>query len=164
VLRTHRPEAEEHHLRLDVELGPAGGPAMISGDRRLLARLISNLVQNAIRHNFPDGEVDVRVSARAGTATLTVSNTGPVVPAGEIERLLQPFQRLATDRLSHRDGFGLGLSIVAAIAAAHDARLGIAPGKRGGLNVEVAFPLAAGVAPAREPQPDPGAPVRTAIA
>jgi signal transduction histidine kinase len=164
VLRTHQPEAEEHHLRLDVELGPAGGPAMISGDRRLLARLISNLVQNAIRHNVPDGEVDVRVSARAGTATLTVSNTGPVVPAGEIERLLQPFQRLATDRLSHRDGFGLGLSIVAAIAAAHDARLGIAPGEGGGLNVEVAFPLAAGAAPAPEPQPDPRAPVRTAIA
>jgi signal transduction histidine kinase len=164
VLRTHQPEAEEHHVHLDVELGPAGGPAMVWGDRRLLARLISNLAQNAIHHNVPGGEVKVRVNAGAGQATLTVSNTGPVVPAGEIERLLQPFQRLAAERLGHRDGFGLGLSIVAAIAAAHDARLLITPGDGGGLHVEVSFPLAPDAAPAPGSQPDPRAPVRTAVA
>jgi signal transduction histidine kinase len=162
VLKTHQPEAEEHHIRLDVALPSGGRRAIVAGDRRLLARLISNLVQNAIRHNIPDGEVNVRVNARAGQATLTVSNTGREIPADEIDRLLQPFQRLAADRLGHRDGFGLGLSIVAAITAAHDARLDVRPGDGGGLHVEVAFPIVADAELSSET--DSAAPVRTAIA
>ncbi|HYB25342.1 MAG TPA: HAMP domain-containing sensor histidine kinase [Solirubrobacteraceae bacterium] len=139
VLKTHQAEADERHLHLDVELDTA----TISGDRRLIARLVSNLVQNAISHNIPDGDVHIRVGTRAGKAYFAVANTGPVVPAGEVERLLQPFQRLAPDRLRQREGFGLGLSIVAAIASAHDARLGVRPGEHGGLDVEVTFPAAA---------------------
>ena len=138
VLRTHQAEADERHLHLDVSLEAAG----VAGDPRLIARLVSNLAQNAIRHNVPNGEVHVRVGMRAGEAYLRVSNTGPVVPADEVDRLLQPFQRLAADRLGHREGFGLGLSIVAAITSAHDARLDIRPGEAGGLDVEVSFPAA----------------------
>lgn len=157
VLKTHLLDAAERH----VHLKPMLDRAAISGDRRLIARLVSNLVQNAIRHNVPNGDVHVRVGTRAGQATLTVTNTGPVVPAGEVERLVAPFQRLAPDRLGHRDGFGLGLSIVAAIAAAHDARLDIRPGEHGGLHVEVSFPAAApGLTPAivdQRPAPEPTA-------
>jgi signal transduction histidine kinase len=137
VLRTNQAEADRRRLHLDVELEAA----TISGDRRLIARLVSNLVQNAIRHNIPHGDVHIRVGARAGKAYLAVANTGPVVPAGEVERLLQPFQRLAPDRLGRREGFGLGLSIVAAIASAHDAALEVRPGEHGGLDVQVRFPL-----------------------
>jgi signal transduction histidine kinase len=139
VLRTHQAEADARHLHLDVMLDSAA----ISGDRRLIARLVSNLVQNAIRHNITDGDVQVRVGTRAGLVYLTVANTGPAVPAGEIERLLQPFQRLGADRRGHREGFGLGLSIVAAITAAHDAQLDVRPGERGGLHIDVSFPAAA---------------------
>ena len=139
VVGAHRADAEARHLHLDVLLQSAA----ISGDQRLIARLVSNLVQNAIRHNNPDGDVEVRVGTRAGQAYLTVSNTGPVVPPEELERLLQPFQRLSPDRLAHHEGFGLGLSIVAAIATAHDARLDIRPGEPGGLHIEVTFPAAA---------------------
>ena len=132
-------EADERHLHLDVTLEPA----TVSGDRRLIGRLVSNLLQNAVRHNRPDGEVHVHVGALGARASLTIANSGPVVPADEVERLLQPFQRLAPDRLGHREGFGLGLSIVAAIAAAHDARLDVRPGEHGGLHVQVTFPAAA---------------------
>ncbi|MGN6870364.1 MAG: sensor histidine kinase [Solirubrobacteraceae bacterium] len=133
ALREHQADADR--LDLDVELRPA----VVSGDRRLLARLVSNLLQNAIRHNNPDGYVRVRVGHRDGRPVLGIANSGPVVPAAEIDRLLTPFQRLAPDRLGHPSGFGLGLSIVAAVAAAHDATLDVAPGENGGLRVEVRF-------------------------
>jgi signal transduction histidine kinase len=145
ALREH--QVEEAGLELDVELIPA----LVSGDRRLLVRLVSNLLQNAIRHNVPRGYVRVRVGNRAGRAVLRIANSGPVVPAHEIDRLLAPFQRMAPDRLGHPSGFGLGLSIVTAVAAAHGATLDIAPGESGGLRVEVRFPSAAVVSEHVEP-------------
>ena len=158
VLRTHQVELGEAHLHFDVALAPA----LVSGDRRLIGRLVSNLVRNAIRYNAPNGTVRVRIGQSAGRAVLTIFNTGPAVPPGEIERLLQPFQRLGAERLGHSDGFGLGLSIVAAIAAAHDATLDVRPGDHGGLQVEVGFPAMAG--PARAPDSAPSAPVSASLA
>jgi signal transduction histidine kinase len=124
-----------------VEVAAVLEAAVVSGDRHLLRRLVSNLLQNAIRHNVPDGHVRIEVRRRAEHAVLSVVNTGPVVPAGEIERLLQPFQRLARDRSGYHEGFGFGLSIVAAIATAHEAALDIHPGEDGGLRVEMRFRL-----------------------
>jgi signal transduction histidine kinase len=152
ALREH--EADAGQLKLDVELKPA----VVSGDRRLLVRLVSNLLQNAIRHNVPGGCVRVRVDDRDGRPLLEVTNSGPVVPPAEIDRLLTPFQRLAPDRLGHPSGFGLGLSIVAAVATAHDAKLDIAPGEDGGLSVEVGFrqPDRAQPIEVRDPGEQPG--------
>jgi signal transduction histidine kinase len=65
-----------------------------------------------------------------------------------VQRLLQPFQRLAPDRTGGREGLGLGLSIVAAIATAHDAVLDIQPLEHGGLSVEARFPEARAGQPA----------------
>jgi signal transduction histidine kinase len=112
------------------------------------------LLENAIRHNVHGGRVAVEVLARADEGVFAISNTGPHVPADEVRRLLQPFQRLAPDRTG--DGVGLGLSIVAAIATAHDAALDIQPGEEGGLSVEVRFPRA--TAEAAEARDDSGAP------
>jgi signal transduction histidine kinase len=114
-------------------------PATISGDARLVARLAANLVDNAIGHNVPGGRLSVTVRATEA-ATLAVTNTG---------RILQPFQRVADDRTGHRDGLGLGLSIVAAIAGAHDAALSVRARPEGGLDVEVRFPVR--TAPSRRP-------------
>jgi signal transduction histidine kinase len=84
-----------------------------------------------------------RVESRAGRVVLTVANTGPTVPPGEVARLLQPFQRLGAGRTAaHGEGHGLGLSIVQAIATAHGATLAVHPQPQGGLRIEVAFPLA----------------------
>ena len=115
-------------------------PAMMSGDARLVARLASNLVDNAIGHNVPGGRVSVRVQP-GDTATLTVTNTGPTIPPEAVERLLQPFQRMTGDRTGNGDGLGLGLSIVAAIASAHDAALSVRARTEGGFDVDVRFPL-----------------------
>ncbi|MBV9804236.1 MAG: HAMP domain-containing histidine kinase [Solirubrobacterales bacterium] len=149
ALRAH--DAGAQRLEMDVALSPL----TVRGDRPLLVRLVSNLLQNAIQHNVPDGYVRVRMSSRDGVAAISVLNSGPVVPAGEIDRLLTPFQRMAPDRRGHPGGFGLGLSIVAAIAAAHDAVLDIVPGEHGGLRVEVRFPATGPIRLALEPVPVP---------
>ncbi len=129
-----------------VEIGRALAPATVSGDARLIERLISNLVDNAIRYNVSGGRVDVSVRSN-GRATVTVANTGPPVPPEELDRLLQPFQRLSSDRTSQRDGLGLGLSIVAAIARAHDAALAVRARPEGGLEIDVHFPARPAPAP-----------------
>jgi signal transduction histidine kinase len=117
-------------------------PAPVLGDPRLARRLVTNLVDNAIRYNHPDGTVEVITALRAGNALLRVTNTGPPVPGDQVDRLLQPFQRFDEQRSNDRDGLGLGLSIVSAVAAAHDARLSVRPQPTGGLAVEITFPSA----------------------
>ncbi|HWF25686.1 MAG TPA: ATP-binding protein [Solirubrobacteraceae bacterium] len=113
--------------------------AAISGDERLVERLVANLVDNATRHNLPGGWVRVWTGVRAGRPTLTVSNSGPVMAPTEVDALLEPFRRAGAERTRHRDGHGLGLSIVAAIASAHGASLGAQARGEGGLDVEVSF-------------------------
>jgi signal transduction histidine kinase len=118
------------------------GPAWAAGDQRLVERLASNLVDNAVRYNHDGGTVGVRTGTVDGHAVLSVTNTGPPVAGVEIERLFQPFQRLETGRATSADGVGLGLSIVAAIASAHGAALAAGPVPGGGLRIDVRFPLA----------------------
>ena len=126
--------AQSRGLRVHSALTEA--PAL--GDPRLADRLAANLVDNAVRHNVPGGWVEVVTGLRAGRGILSVANTGPVIPPEKVDMLFQPFGRLE-DRVS-RDGLGLGLSIVTAIAAAHDADLRARPLPGGGLEVEVHFP------------------------
>ena len=71
---------------------------------------------------------------------LSVANTGPRIPAAEIERLFEPFQRLGADRAPSDGHHGLGLSIVRAIAAAHDGSATARPRAGGGLVVTVSLP------------------------
>jgi signal transduction histidine kinase len=97
------------------------------------------LIDNALRHNLPDGHVWISTEVRQGQAAVSVSNTGPVVPPGEVERLFGPFQRLGRDRVGRAEGHGLGLAIVAAIAGAHGARLTAAARPDGGLTITVTF-------------------------
>ena len=125
-------------------------PAALSGEERLIERLVFNLLQNALRHNVPGGWMRVSVDTEQAFAVLRVANSGPRVPPEDLPGLLQPFQRLAPDRVGQPDGLGLGLSIVAAIAEAHGATLDLAPGHEGGLVLSVRF---SAVAPART-QPD----------
>jgi signal transduction histidine kinase len=109
----------------------------VSGDPVLLERMISNLVHNAIKYNEPGGVIDVVVAVEP---TLQIRNTGQQVPAETVPALFEPFRRLSADRTNHRDGAGLGLSIVRSIVAAHDGTVSAAPGDSGGLTVTVHLP------------------------
>jgi signal transduction histidine kinase len=115
-------------------------PAPTRGDPILLERLAQNLVENAVRHNVPGGWLAVASHAVTGWAVLTVTNTGPVVPAYEIETLFQPFRRLNRERVDGGRGFGLGLSIVRAVATAHGGTVRAVPREGGGLVITVTLP------------------------
>ena len=104
------------------------------GDELLLSQVFRNLLDNASRYNIPGGAVEIRVTA---DGRLIVSNTGPEVPADEVDRLFEPFHR-ATER---KDGVGLGLSIVRAITMAHGGRVAAQPRPGGGLIVTVELPV-----------------------
>ncbi len=138
VLAARGGEARARGLTLHTALAPAAS----AGSPRLAERLVANLVDNALRHNEPGGRVEVGTRTADGRAVLSVANTGPEVPAAAVGRLFEPFQRLGADRTSHRQGQGLGLSIVRAVADTHGASVATWPRPDGGLLIEVTFPQA----------------------
>ncbi len=141
-------EAELEGRDLDVRATLATAPT--AGDPRLIERLIANLLDNAIRHNTPGGHIEITTGVRDRRAFVYVANTGPPVPPEQIQRLFQPFHRLA-GRTDHNSGHGLGLSIVQAIANAHRAELSVRARPEGGLTIEVSFAPATGVGSGKRP-------------
>jgi signal transduction histidine kinase len=117
--------------------------AVVQGNGVLLERIALNLVQNAVRYNVSeDGWVEVTTEVQHGQAVLTVSNTGPVVPAYEVDNLFEPFKRLrGADRTGSDKGVGLGLSIVRSVARAHGGHITAQPREGGGLVMRVALPV-----------------------
>jgi signal transduction histidine kinase len=136
ILLARREDAE----RRGIEVSTALSTATAKGDPRLAESLVANLVDNAIRYNVTGGRITISTIRIAGKATLRVSNTGAVIPPGQVGRLFEPFQRLAGERTRGTDGYGLGLSIVRAIAGAHGATLTPRAQPEGGLDIEVTFP------------------------
>ena len=131
--------AEENRVTVRTELFPA----RTTGDPVLLERCVSNLVENAIKYNVPEsGEVWVRVGTHDGGSVVQVSNTGPHVPAYEVDALFEPFRRLNADRIDSARGAGLGLSIVRAVVRAHAGTVTAVPRDGGGLVVTVRLPMA----------------------
>jgi signal transduction histidine kinase len=117
--------------------------ALTRGDPVLLEHLVTNIVHNAIRHNVGSGGrlwVVTTGPDAAGTVSLVVTNTGPVVPPDLVDAVFEPFRRLDADRVDTSGGVGLGLSIARAVARAHGG--GVPPTSRsgGGLEVRVTLP------------------------
>ncbi|GAA1311273.1 two-component sensor histidine kinase [Planotetraspora silvatica] len=135
VMMSRGAEASRRSITVQASLDPAP----LSGDPHLIASMIGNLVDNALRHNVPDGHVTIATELTNGHARLSVGNTGPTIRSQDVRRLFQPFQRLGTERTHTADGHGLGLVIVQAVAEAHGAQLTAHPRPEGGLDVTVLF-------------------------
>ncbi|MFI5538722.1 sensor histidine kinase [Nocardia sp. NPDC051900] len=135
--RAERPGAE---ITADLETAP------VQGDPLLLERLVHNLLDNAVRYNLPEnGWVSIRTRTAGERAVLAVANSGPPVPAFEVDSLFEPFRRLATaERSADSDtrGAGLGLSIVRSVAQAHGGVVHATARPEGGLAVTVDLPRA----------------------
>jgi signal transduction histidine kinase len=131
-----RAEAEPRGITPTFHAAPA--PAV--GDPSLLDRVAGNLLENAVRHNVDGGWIDVRTSATPEWATLRVSSSGPLIDAGRIGELFEPFRRGGVDRTAQK-GTGLGLSIVRAVVIAHHGQVTAAPVPDGGLSVTVHLPV-----------------------
>ncbi len=132
VVAVHEESAAAHGVTLEL----VDAERDVAGDAVLLERMVTNLVQNAIRYNREDGHVRMTFGSHPA---LVVENTGDPVPAEAVPRLFEPFRRLASDRLG-RGGSGLGLAIVRSVATAHGGKVTARPGDDGGLRVEVDLP------------------------
>lgn len=117
----------------------AGGniDAFIWGDQELLVQLFANLVENSLRHCPPGSATKVSLERSDGGFAVCVADNGPGIPAGERDRVFRRLYRLQKSRTT--PGSGLGLSLVAAIAALHDATITLAD-NHPGLKVTVQFP------------------------
>jgi signal transduction histidine kinase len=137
ALRGLRGEIERRRLDASAHLAPA----LVLGDPALVQRLIANLLDNAVRHNEPGGLIEIETGTEAGTTILRVANGGAVLPRDAVERLLEPFVRLGSERVAAEGGhYGLGLSIARAIATAHEATITAEAPADGGLAITVRFP------------------------
>jgi signal transduction histidine kinase len=119
------------------------GEAWTRGNPALLARLVENLVDNAIRHNEEGGWIRMETSPGSDGVRLVVETGGAVLEQADVDRLGRPFQRIGADRIGTPDGTGLGLSIVSGIAAAHGGRLELLARTEGGLRATVTLPAVA---------------------
>jgi signal transduction histidine kinase len=134
VLEVHRDAATRAGLTVTSRLEPR----VVLGEQVLLERLVTNLVQNAIRYNRPDGTIHVDVGQRPA---LVIANTGDDVPPDAVAALFEPFRRLAGTRIDHSGGAGLGLAIARSITQAHNGTISAYSTGRDGLRVEISFPV-----------------------
>ena len=107
--------AAEEAARVGAEVG--GEPCVVPGDEALLRVALRNLLDNAVRHGAPP--VGVRITVGDGWARAVVSDAGSGVPASERERIFEPFMRLEGHGADPAEGTGLGLALVARVAARH---------------------------------------------
>jgi signal transduction histidine kinase len=132
--------ADARELGLELALDPA----IVEGDRELLARLVANLVDNAVLHNVDRGWISLETHTAGNRVHLRVANSGTRLDTERADQLFDRFRRMDDARNRGVPGFGLGLSIVAAVAHAHVGRVWADPLPDGGLALNVDLPAAAG--------------------
>jgi hypothetical protein len=143
VIEAVSTEASAKGVSIETEIDPA----VTNGDPRLLERLVGNLVENAIRHNVPNGWLRVTTGQTNERVWLHVANGGQVIASSDVETLFQPFRRGGRVRTATR-GSGLGLAIVRLIVDAHHGKLQAAAPPFGGLAIRIELP--------RHSEPTPG--------
>jgi signal transduction histidine kinase len=116
----------------------ADQPVLVTGDRDLLFDAVANLVDNAIKHGRESGQVMVEVARDTSGAIISIADDGPGIPANESQQVFKRFYRL--ERSRRTPGNGLGLSLVAAVARLHGARIEMADNAPG-LKFKLLFPL-----------------------
>jgi hypothetical protein len=137
IYELHQPLADEMGVKVSF-LGDA--PVKVKGHAQFLAQLVSNLVDNALKHGARGGAIAMSVKAKDGMAELVVADGGPGIPAEQREAALKQFGRLDASRTT--PGSGLGLSLAATLARMHDGEL-LLEDNAPGLRVRVRMPLAA---------------------
>jgi signal transduction histidine kinase len=129
LVELYEPEGREKQLQISMRSDERG--LRIRGNRQLLAQLVVNLLENALKYVPAGGRIALAVTRAGGTIYLEVADDGPGIPEADRVRVLQPFERLERD--ATQPGSGLGLSLAAAIARLHGGRLVLednAPGLR----------------------------------
>ena len=136
IVEIYEPATLEGGQTLHLSLPDQGQVVEVQGDRALLGQMLSNLVENALRHTPAGSEITVALGLQGKHPRLSVADTGRGIPAGERDKVLQRLYRL--DRSRNAPGNGLGLSLVEAVAALHGAMLTLTDNAPG-LRVEMQF-------------------------
>ncbi len=123
-----RPEAEAGKVRLERDIDPK---LRILADPSHIRLALSNLIDNAVRYNRPDGSVMVSARSADGETTIEVKDTGIGIPAEHLPRIFERFYRIDPSRTEATGGSGLGLSIVRKIVEAHGGRVTAASSPEG---------------------------------
>lgn len=129
------PLAEQRNIALSVE----GERAMVSGVRQILEEMLYNLCDNAVKYNYENGTVKVKVSASTGNVILSVADSGFGIPAEHQNRVFERFYRIDKSHSRDNGGTGLGLSIVKHSAQFHNAKLQLTSNPGRGTKVTVIF-------------------------
>jgi two-component system OmpR family sensor kinase len=137
VVDQFRALAAGKQVTLTVELGPV----QAEGDPAALARVVGNLLANAIQYNRPGGSVTVRLSEEKGSALLSVADTGCGIPAADRELVFERFYRADKARSRASGGTGLGLAICKSIIAAHGGTIEFDSVEGEGTTFRVRLPL-----------------------
>jgi signal transduction histidine kinase len=137
VCELYQAAAEDKDVKL---LAETSGPVEVFGDRELLAQVLTNLVDNAVKYTPAGGTVRIGLERDGDTARLRVADSGPGIPPADRNRVLQRFTRL--DRARSQPGNGLGLALVNAVALQHHGRLSLGDNQPG-LVVTVDLPALA---------------------
>lgn len=138
AVTAEQPEITQKRLTVENRLLPA----TVMGNEVLLALMVTNVIDNAVRHNVEGGLVHISNDFDGVVARLVVENGGEVLDESEVQLLGEPFHRIGAERLASGHGAGLGLSIVSAIAAAHGGALRLTALPEGGLRVLIELPVA----------------------
>lgn len=140
IIDTLMPMAEENSVPLAVDLAPS---VIVPGDRDELARVIENLIENALKYGRSESDdrpVEIALMRRGARAVLTVRDHGPGVPLEHIPRLTERFYRVDAGKSRAKGGTGLGLAIVKHIVLRHRGRLLIEPATGGGMLIRTVLP------------------------
>ena len=118
VVETYAAVAEDRGHRMHARIAPS---AVVHGDRELILQMVANLIENAIQHMAPGGEITLELSEEARVPVLQVRDTGPGIPAAERAKVFRRFYRLEQNRTT--PGNGLGLALVKAVVELHGASI-----------------------------------------
>lgn len=153
IADTLGPLAEDNGLTLVLDLSPN---VVVPGDRDELARVVENLIENAIKYGRPEendrlGRIEISLLARGALAELSVRDHGPGVAPEHLPRLTERFYRVDAGKSRAKGGTGLGLAIVKHIVLRHRGRLAIESKLGAGADFKVLLPLFDGKGGARRP-------------
>jgi two-component system OmpR family sensor kinase len=115
--------------------------AAVNGNRDLVRSAVENVLRNAVRYSPQDAHVDVAVARNASGVEILIRDRGPGVPDGDLERIFEPFYRVAESRDRDSGGEGIGLAITAQVLKAHGGSAKAANAEGGGLEVRLNLPL-----------------------
>jgi signal transduction histidine kinase len=134
-------------MKLTVQDASGLAGLWVTGSQALLSRMVENVIDNAVCHNSEGGWVAIMTEGSADRARLIVENGGDILDQRQVSELMQPFRRIGADRIGSDKGSGLGLSIVAAIAEAHEGTLDLQARPGGGMRVSIDLPSTAAAVP-----------------